>query len=87
MKKIKLTNCTNITGIGLRPLHGSTIIEQIDLSLVGDGESPVLDPEPPISCEHVLPILDSIIQSEGCALKDVQYPSAWQDNFITRFGV
>ena len=82
VKRLKLTNCINFTGAGLRPLRGSTIIEQIDLSLVCDDENPRLDPEPPISCDAVLPILDSIIQSEGCALKDVQYPSAWQDNSL-----
>ena len=49
VKRLRLTNCIKITGAGLRPLRGSTIIEQIDLSLVGDGENPRLDPEPPIS--------------------------------------
>ena len=77
LKKLKLTNCTNITGTCLEPLRGSVVIEQIDLSLIGD-ESPYLDPEPPISCEHVLPILDSIIEREGCALKHLQFPSMWQ---------
>ncbi len=77
VKRLKLTHCTNITGVGLRPLRGSVVIEQIDLSLVGN-ESPDLDPEPPISCQHVLPILDSIIEREGCALKHLQFPSAWR---------
>ena len=76
LKWLKLTNCINITGVGLEPLRGSTIIEQIDLSLVGKHQSPILKPKPPISCEFVLPILDSIIEREGCSLRHLQFPSA-----------
>jgi hypothetical protein len=42
VKKLKLTNCIHIKGVGLEPLRGSTIIEQIDLSLVGKHQSPRL---------------------------------------------
>eukprot|EP00984_Skeletonema_dohrnii_P007876 scaffold2901_cov91-Skeletonema_dohrnii-CCMP3373.AAC.20 len=77
VKTLKLTNCVNIKGAGLEPLRGSSIIEQIDLSLVGDHQSPQLRPHPPISCEFVLPILDSIIEAEGCSLRHLQFPSAW----------
>eukprot|EP00986_Skeletonema_menzelii_P008188 scaffold3381_cov144-Skeletonema_menzelii.AAC.3 len=68
LKRLKLTNCTKITGTCLEPLRGSLIIEQIDLSLVGEHQSPDLDPPPPISCDHALPILDSIVANEGCSL-------------------
>lgn len=81
---MRLTHCTNFTGAGLRPLHGSTIIEQIDLSLVGDGEDPtLLDPDPPISCDLVLPILDSIIAAEGCSLKHLHFPYMWRKDRST----
>ena len=84
VKRLKLTNCTNITGVGLEPLRGSTMIEQIDLSLVGDGENPrLLDPNPPISLQAVLPILDSIIRAEGCVLKYLQFPFTWRRNRST----
>jgi len=76
---LKLTNCINITGAGLEPLRGSSTIEQIDLSLVGSHESPRLRPHPPISREFVLPILDSIIEREGCSLRHLQFPSAWSE--------
>ena len=92
VKRLKLTNCTNLTGVGLEPLRGSTIIEQIDLSLVGKHQIEEIDPEPPISCEAVLPILDSIISQDGCALKHLQFPDKWQRaeeqqyvTFITRY--
>ena len=79
VKRLSLAHCVNITGSCLEQLRGSQIIEQIDLSLVGRHEDPVLiEPwhpprkdeslvlpfVPPISCENVLPILDSIIVSE-----------------------
>ena len=77
LKRLKLTNCVAITGVGLEPLRGSLIIEQIDLSLVGN-ESPDIDPEPPMSCENVLPILDRIIGREDCVLMHLHFPSVWQ---------
>ena len=78
LKRLKLANCTNITGTCLEPLRGSLIIEQIDLSLVGEHQNPDLDPPPPISCDHVLPILDSIVANEGCSLMHLQFPSMWR---------
>lgn len=78
VKRLKLANCINITGHGLEPLRGSTMIEQIDLSLVGKHQSPGIYTEPPISCDAVMPILDSIISQNGCALKHLQFPEKWQ---------
>ena len=93
LKTLKLTNCLHITGAGLEPLRGSTMIKQIDLSLVGKNESPYLKPPPPISCEILLPILDSIIEREGCSLMHLQFPKVWRkegsnvqfDHFLQRF--
>lgn len=59
LRKLKLSGCIHITGSCLEVLRGSSIIEYIDLSLVKEYESPKLDPEPMISEELVLPILDS----------------------------
>jgi len=78
LKRLKLTNCVNITGAGLEPLRGSLKIELIDLSLVGEQQSPRLSPEPPISRDHALPILDSIVEREGCSLKYIQFPLVWR---------
>ena len=78
LKILKLTNCINITGVGLEPLRGSRIIAKIDLSLVGEHKSPLLDPEPPISRDVVLPILNSILNGEGSALKQIQFPKKWR---------
>mmetsp|Transcript_32233 Transcript_32233/g.48672 ORF Transcript_32233/g.48672 Transcript_32233/m.48672 type:complete len:442 (-) Transcript_32233:37-1362(-) len=79
LRSLWLTNCINITGVGLDPLRGSTIIQDIDLSLVGVHESCRLDPEPPISCAEVIPILDSIIErGEDCSLEHLQFPNEWR---------
>ncbi len=95
IKVLLLTNCINISGAGLEPLRASAIIEKIDLSLVGDHESPKLYPEPPISCDEIIPILDSIIaRGEECSLKLLEFPKKWRDErstesdfhaFLTRY--
>lgn len=77
VESLKLTSCLGIVGSGLEPLRGSTALERIDLSLVGRHESPIISPEPPISADVVLPILDSIVGSEGSSLVHVQLPRKW----------
>ena len=79
LKTLKLTNCVHITGTCLEPLRGSTMIEQIDLSLVGKNEIPDLDPPPPISCDFVVPVLDSVIEREDCSLRHLQFPKVWRE--------
>ncbi|KAL7524983.1 hypothetical protein ACHAXR_000805, partial [Thalassiosira sp. AJA248-18] len=94
LKKLKLTGCINITGHGLEPLRGSTILEQIDLSLAAQHESPAIEPEPSISEAAALPILDSIVGADGSSLKYIQLPHAWRENqsslldeFLARYNV
>ena len=82
VKRLKLTNCVAITGTCLEPLRGSVVIEQIDLSLDDDYRKSIS----PLSCEHVLPILDSIIEREGCALVHLRFPSLWRNERPTRSG-
>ena len=78
LKRLRLTNCVNISGTGLAPLTNSTSIEQIDLSLVELHQNPKLDPVPALSRYSVLPILDSIIVQERNSLKHVQFPHTWR---------
>ncbi|KAL7539462.1 hypothetical protein ACHAXR_009306 [Thalassiosira sp. AJA248-18] len=94
LKKLKLTGCVNITGNGLEILRGSVVLEQIDLSLVGQHERPVIYPEQSISETATLPILDSIIDAVGSSLKYIQLPHAWRkkqssllDQFLRRYEV
>ena len=78
MKKMKLAGCINITGAGLSSLRGTVVLQQIDLSLVAKHKSPVLYLPPQISCEHVLPILDSIIEREDNVLRSITFPESWR---------
>ena len=79
VKSLKVTNCIGIIGAGLEPLRGSIVLKRIDLSLVGDHVNPTIDPEPPISVSAVVPILDSIINTEGNSLVHVQLPKKWRE--------
>ena len=78
LRKLKLSGCINVTGRAIEVLRGSSIIEYIDLSLVKEYESPKLDPEPMISEELVLPILDSIVSVNGSSLKMIVFPKNWR---------
>ncbi len=77
---LKLAGCVNIIGSGLEPLRGSAVLEQADLSMVGRYEEASITPEPLVSCEVVVPILGSIIDTEGCSLRYIQYPQIWRDD-------
>ena len=88
IKSLKMTNCIGIVGDGLEPLRSSMILQYIDLSLVGDHESPNIDPEPPIDASVVVPILDSILGAEGNSFLHVQLPKKWREeksNILTQF--
>ena len=77
LKRLKLCGCVNIEGHGLNPLRGSIVLEQIDISIVGKHEKPKIKPEPKISVVAVVPVLDSIIASDNCSLKHIQFPKKW----------
>ena len=68
LKKLKLCGCNNITGIGLNPLRGSTVLEHIDISLVGKHDKRGYEPESKISQEIFQPNCDSFINT--CSLID-----------------
>ena len=92
IKTLRLTGCVSINGLGLNPLRGSIILKEIDLSLVKKKSSPIIAPAPNISEEDVLPILDSIIDSDGSALEVLTLPKTWRNRqllitnqFLERF--
>jgi len=87
LKILKLAGCINITGSGLDLLRSSVVIKQIDLSLVGKHEVPLILPEPFLSEYTVLPILDSIIsRGRGSSLKQLELPTKWRNIPTTQFG-
>ena len=77
VKILELTNCMAISGTGLESLRGSDVIERIDLRINGWDRSEFA-PEPAISCDETLPILESIVEDEGCALLHLQFPKKWR---------
>ena len=77
LRILKLTNCTNFIGDGLKPLQSSTVLELIDLSLKGKYEKQETDPWPRLRRITVLPILHNIIATEGCSLKYVMLSPDW----------
>ena len=92
LKRLTLTNCVKITGVGLEPLRGSIVIEQIDLSILnmywrGWGAYAYLPTPQIVVSDHVEPILDSIIAREGSALKHLQFPmvSKPSNEFYNRY--
>ena len=78
LKILKLAGCVNITGSGLDVLRSSVVLEQIDMSLVGKNEVPLIEPEPLLSEDVVIPILDGII-SRGNSLKQLELPKKWRN--------
>ena len=88
---LKLTGCVNITGSGLMPLMSSTVLVQIDLSILR-GNTSVQSSEPQLDEQLVIPILNSIIDAEGNSLSHVQLPKKFRstpspivDSFIERY--
>jgi len=75
IKTLKLAGCVNITGSCLDIMRG-TALENIDISIVGMHESPRINPEPQLSENIMIPILDSII-GRG-SLKLLQLPSKFR---------
>ena len=79
VKRFKLAGCINITGRGLDLLRGSTQLELMDISLEGRNvekrdiiEEPII-----LSQEVVIPILESIVATNGCSLIYVNFPTKW----------
>ena len=75
---LKLAGCTNITGSGLRPLHGSRVLRQVDITLRGNHEAAKEEVEETrLSKEEVVSFLQSLLDGGGTALRDVSFQEAW----------
>ena len=78
IQKLKLTHCVGIVGNGLKPLARSSVLKQIDLSLV----QPFVIPDNSgitgmISEESVLPIINDILHLQGSSFQHLQMPHTW----------
>ena len=77
LKILKLTGCNKVEGYGLVPLRGSVVLEQIDLSIVGEYINPKHEIGS-LSVDYCIPILDGIIDANGCSLQHIQFPQKWR---------
>lgn len=80
LESLNLRDCLHIDGSGMDPLRGSTALERIDLS------------SECLSMPTVVPILQSMVEKEGCSLRHIQLPKKWRlekgqllDHFIQKF--
>ena len=87
LKRLKLTHCFNVVGIGLEPLRRSTVMEYFDLEFVRELEEPWIEIEGHkefdeiMLCEGpVFDVLDDILREKRNSLKRFQYPCKWYDN-------
>lgn len=89
LKMLKLIGCVDISGVGLEPLRGSSVLQQIDLSTSDQASSMATNedffaPNYPwcfaLSEDAIVPILDSIISKHDKSLKHVQFPLFWRNN-------
>jgi len=86
LKVLRIIGCTNISGVGLEPIRGSTTIQQMDLctssiATIANGDALFSSNFPwcfTLSEEAVIPILDSIIAGKDRSLKHVQLPLVWR---------
>lgn len=74
LKRLKLAGCINITGSGLDSLMGSSVLEQIDLTMTKEFENSIMKTRTLICGDEVLPIIWSIIDADGSSLKQMQIP-------------
>ena len=74
MKRICLTGCNNIVGHGLESLRESVVLEHICIPL----------PLERMSTAVVIPILDSIIETEGNNLREIDISNIVNDNVLDR---
>ena len=78
LKKLKLTNCIMMSGRGLQPLQGSTVLQHLDLSITRNQGA--ITEEPMIRVEAVTPIIDSILERrDNVGLLNLTFPKKWEE--------
>ena len=81
LKKLRLRNCRKVVGHGLEPLRGSIVLENFDaFSKWGnrDAVSKWRNWSSLLSEAAVVPIIESIIDTDGNNLREVSLPSHWR---------
>lgn len=79
LKRLRISGCLSVSGVGLGPLIGSGIIEQLDLGISDMHERPCLSYPSSRKVPSLISLLKSIFASENCSLKQLQLPKKWRE--------
>jgi len=69
LKSLRLIGCKDVVGIALEPLRKSIVLEKVEFISNGNQQ---------LSTEVVVPILASIIDTDGNSLRDIVFPHSWK---------
>ena len=74
LKKLVLTNCIKVTGIGLEPLRGSNVLQHLDLKITDSPNEVVA-----ICIKGIASIVDNILsRDENVGLIILKFPICWE---------
>ena len=74
LKKLVLTNCIKVKGIGLEPLRGSNVLQHLDLKITDSPKEVVA-----ICIKAIASIVDNILsRDENVGLIILKFPICWE---------
>ena len=77
LKKLSISGCNRaVVGHGLEPLRGSIVLESINFGNITFYSG--RNQQSPLSEASVIPILESIIETDGNALREISLPTEWR---------
>ena len=92
LKRLRIVGCHGVTGDGLKPLRGSTALEEIDLSLEEVFDGCCIPSRFLLHTETVIPILTHIIDVPGNFTRIIHLPRKFREDpsaivgqFLTQF--
>ena len=72
-----MRRCDKVVGTGFQPLHGSTMLQEFDVSRAIKHRTSQRNQIPKFSPEAVVPVLLSILDVDGHSLREVSLPPDW----------
>ena len=94
VKKLNLAYLWGISGIGLQPLWGSTVLERFDASMVPEFTSPDIEQNVQLSETILYPIILSMVDATEGSIVYVALPKRWRSErsnslvqFLRKFNI